>query len=126
MLVKIKDLSKEQLIIGVCLICLGLSILGGIYYKNKATKLEIILETTTTTLQIERKKAKLAGNLQDRLELQDALNALTKDHTELSGKYEALLGSDVSYTQIMNQLGDMNNNEDICAAWLKLGYPICE
>ena len=124
---KIKDLTKEQIIIGVCLVCLGLSILVGIYYKNKATELEITLETTATTLKIERKKAKLAGNLQERVELQDALSAMTKKHTSLSTKYNALLKADTSYTDVMEDLGEINNNEEICSAWVRLyGIHICE
>ncbi|MCK5601472.1 hypothetical protein KAR91_06380 [Candidatus Pacearchaeota archaeon] len=126
MLAKIKDLTKEQLIIGVCLVCLGLSILASGYYKNKATELEITLGTTATTLQIERKKAKLAGNLQERVELQDALDAMTKNYKSLSKKYNALLKANITYSEVMENLGEINNNQDICNAWDALGYPICE
>ena len=124
---KIKDLTKEQIIIGACLICLGLSILVGIYYKNKANELEIVLETTVTTLKIERNKSKLAGNLQERAELQDALSAMTKNYTSLSKKYNTLLKADTSYTEVMEGLGDINNTQDICDAWVRLyDLYICE
>lgn len=118
--------TKEQRIIGVCLICLGLAILVGTHYKNKANGLEITLATATTTLKIERKKAKLAGNLQERLELQDALAAITNDYLVLSKKYNTLLKAGTSYTETMEDIGELNNNEDICLAWAKLGYHICE
>ena len=126
MLSKIKDLTKEQIIIGICLICLGVSFLAGNYYKNKATELEITLETTATTLKIERNKPELTANLQEKLELQDALYAMTKNYNSLSKKYKALLKTNVTYTEVMEDLGDINNNKDICAAWAKLGHPICK
>lgn len=122
----VKGLTKEQIIIGICLICLMLSFLIGNYYKNKATELEIALETTATTSQIERNKPKLADNLQEKLELQDALYAITKNYNSLSKKYKALLKTNITYTEVMEDLGDINNNKDICAAWAKLGHPICE
>lgn len=123
----VKGLTKEQIIIGVCLVCLGLSILVGSYYKNKATELEITLETTATTLKIERNKSKLVNNLQERIELQDALSAMTKNYNSLSKKYTVLLKADTSYTEIMEGLGDINNTQDICAAWIRLyDLDICE
>ena len=126
MLNKIKDLTIEQMLIGVCFICLGLSIFAGNHYRSKANSLEITLGVKETELRIERDAAKISGNLKERLQLQDELAAMTKDYVELSGKYTALLGSDVSYTEIMNELGDLSSNEDICDAWAKLGYYICE
>lgn len=126
MLNKIKDLSKEHILTGVCLLCLGVSILAGNYYRSKANALEITLTTKETELRIERDATKIAGNLKERLQLQDELAAMTNDYKELSGNYEALLGSNISYTKIMENLGEINNNEDICREWAKLGHPICE
>ena len=123
----VKGLTKEQIIIGVCLVCLGLSILMGSYYKNKATELEITLETTATTLKIERKKFKLVDNLQERIELQDALSAMTKNYNSLFKKYTDLLKANTTYTEVMEDLGEINNNQDICAAWVRLyGIHLCE
>lgn len=127
MLNKIKDLTKEQLAIGACLICLLISILAGSFYRAKANKLEITLETTSTQLRIERNKAKLVGNLKERLQLQDALDKITKDYALLYKKYDVLLESDTTYTEVMNELGEINNNQDVCSAWLRLyGIRMCE
>ena len=124
-IIKNLNLSKEQAIILVCVIALGGSLWATSHYKGKASSLEVDLGRAKIELQDEKKNAKIAVNNKEIKNLQNELDDTNRRFVALYKQYNDLLGSDKSYTEIMEGLGEINNTQDICAEWAKRGIHIC-
>ena len=120
------NLTREQTIIAICVIALAGSLWATSHYKGEAAKLEIELLSSQKELFIERNNPTIDANIKVVKQLQSELNNTTRELAMLYKKYNDLLSSGITYTEAMEGLGDINNTQDICDAWVRLGFYICD
>lgn len=113
-------LTREHTVIGICVIALLCSLWTTSYYRDKANDFKIDLYSSQKELEIERNNNKLEGGLEEKQALQNELNIKNKKLTSLYKKYNYLLGSDITHTEVMEGLGEINNTQDVCDAWVRL------
>ena len=120
------NLTREQTIIAICVIALAGSLWATSHYKGEAAKLEIELLSSQKELFIERNNPTIDANIKVVKQLQSELNNTTRELAMLYKKYNDLLSSGITYTEAMEGLGDINNTQDICNAWVRLGFYVCD
>ena len=126
-IIKNLNLTKEQAVIAICIIISVGSIWVASHYKNETSNLAITLEDKELDLKEANENAKVAVSLEKYKKLEKNYNSTTRELANLYKKYTDLIGSGTTYTKIMEGLGDINNTQDICDAWVRLyGLHICE
>jgi hypothetical protein len=125
-IIKNLNLTREQTIIALCVFALAGSLWAVSHYKGEANKFEIDLLSTQKELFIERNNPTIDTNIKEKKQLQSELNNKNKELVMLYKKYNDLLSSGITYTEAMEGLGDINNTQDICDAWVRLGFYICD
>ncbi len=124
--IKNLNLTREQTIIALCVIALAGSLWTTSHYKGEANRLEIDLHSAQKELFIERNNSTIDVNIKVVKQLQSEMNNKNKELVMLYKKYNDLLSSGITYTEAMEGLGDINNTQDICDAWVRLGFYICD
>lgn len=125
-IIKNLNLSKEQTIIALCVIALVGSLWATSHYKGEVDRLEIDLHSAQKELFIERNNVVIDANNKEMESLQSELDDTNRRFVALYKQYNDLLGSDKSYTEIMENLGELNNTQDICDAWIARGFYVCD
>lgn len=120
------NLTREQTIIALCVMALIGSLWATSHYKGEAAKLEIDLHSAQKELFIERNNPTIDANIKVVKQLQTELNVSNKQLVMLYKKYNDLLSSGITYTEAMEGLGDINNTQDICDAFDRMGFYICD
>ena len=125
-IIKNLNLTREQTIITICIIALAGSLWATNHYRDAVVKLEIDLHSAQKELFIERNNSTVDANIKVVKQLQSELNNKNRELVMLYKKYNDLLSSGITYTEAMEGLGDINNTQDICNAWVRLGFYICD
>ena len=125
-IIKNLNLTKEQAIIVICVIAVIGSLWSASHYKGEVNRLEIDLHSAQKELFIERNNVVIDVNNKEMKQLQTELHDTNRRFVALYKQYNDLLGSDKSYTEIMEGLGELNNTQDICDAWIRRGFYICD
>ena len=125
-IIKNLNLTREQTVIVLCIIALVGSLWATSHYKGEANRLEIDLHIAQKELFIERNNPTIDANIKVVKQLQSELNNKNKELVMLYKKYNDLLSSGITYTEAMEGLGDINNTQDICNAWVRLGFYVCD
>lgn len=124
--IKNLNLTREQTIIALCIMALVGSLWSVSHYKGKADGYKIDLHTAQRDLFIERNNPTIDANIKVVKQLKSEMNNKNKELVMLYKKYNDLLSSGITYTEAMEGLGDINNTQDICDAWVRLGFYICD
>ena len=124
--IKNLNLTREQTIIALCIMALAGSLWSVSHYKGKADGYKIDLDKAKIELRDAKANAEIAVNNEELKGLQNELDDTNRRFVALYKQYNDLLGSDKSYTEIMEGLGEINNTQDICDAWIKRGFYLCD
>ena len=124
--IKNLNLTREQTIIVLCVVALAGSLWSTSHFRSKANGLEVSLLSAQKELFIERNNSIIDANIKVVKQLQSELNNKNKELVMLYKKYNDLLSSGITYTEAMNGLGDINNTQDVCEGFARLGFYICD
>ena len=121
-----KSLSFKEIIILILLATTAVSAWSSSHYKDKATQLRVSLESAKITLRIERDNAKLNDNSKELARLTTKLEKKNDEIQNLYIELDRIKSTPNTRTKVMEELGDLNDTEDICKAFAKHGYYICD
>ena len=124
-LIKNLKLSKEQIIIIICLIGLAGTAWSANHYKKKANRFESALAFSQTELQIERDNDKFEKNDDFIEDLKKDNEKLDKELQELRAAYN-ILNDDTKLPNYTEKLQDVKTVKDVCKKFSDMGYPICD
>jgi len=119
------NLTKRD-VAGIIVVCLLIFAgLSANHYKSKANRLQVSIDLISSELRIEADDNIVDKNID---EIRIIIKALKEKDLELAGLYEELDAArkkPETKTEIMEGLGEINSNEDICGMFADMGYPIC-
>lgn len=95
-------------------------------YKSKSRQLQVALDARKTTEEIERDNAKLESNTKELERLRSKLEKRDEKLLYLFSELDRLKTNPNTRTEVMNELGDINDTQDICNAAATFGYHICD
>ena len=124
--IKNLNLTRNQTIIAICIVVVAGSLWTTSHYRGEVVRLESDLLTAQKELFIERNNPTIDANIKVVKQLKSEMNIKNKELVMLYKKYNDLLSSGITYTEAMEGLGDINNTQDICDAWVRLGFYICD
>lgn len=123
--VKNLNLTKKDLLMIVgFLVVIGL-VMTVNHYRNETVRLETVISTTEKQLEIERNDAKANNNVEKVKELEKEKVKTDKELVILYRELKELRDVKLTYTQIMEDFGEINNTEDVCNLYARYGHPIC-
>lgn len=124
MISKIKQYITH-VIIGILIVGLISSTVVASHFQKKFLKADTNLKRITNELRIEKDNVKIVTNLEEINELKNKLAAKDKKLLILYSKLEDLRTISNTRTAIMEELHDIEDTQSACAAFVRIGYPIC-
>lgn len=124
--IKNLNLTKEQTIIVVCVLTLSGTVWSTFHYRGEVTRLEDTVKDKDQELKEAKENALVNSNIKELKELKRQYIDKDKEIISLYKKLENLRRLEITRTEIMEDLGEINNTEDACRAFAKSGYPICD
>lgn len=121
-----KNLSFKELIIVILLLVTVGSVWAANGYRNESIQLQTVLDARKTVEEIERDNAKLESNTKEIERLRNKMEKKNDKIEYLSDKLEQIRNNPNTRTQVMEELGELNTTQDICNAFTKSGYNICD
>jgi len=120
--IKNLNLTKEQIIIVICLIGIAGTAWSANHYKKKSNRFESLLTISQTELQIERNNNKKEENTDviDGLKLDN--EQLVREIQEWQAAYNTL--NDIKLPNYTEKLQDVKTAKDVYAEYSAMGYPI--
>ena len=119
------NLTKKD-VLGIIIVCLLIFAgLSANHYKSKANRLQVSIDLISSELRIEADDNIIDKNIE---EIRRIIKALKEKDSELVGLYEELDDArkkPETKTEIMEELGEINDTKDICDMFADMGYPIC-
>lgn len=116
--------AKEAIILLLVLSVVGL-LFSTNSYRNEAIQLQTALDTKKTVEEIERDNIKLENYAKETERLRSKMEKKNDTITYLFTELDRIKSKPNTRTQVMEELGDLNNTQDICRALTKRGYDIC-
>lgn len=123
--IKNLNLSKKDVAIIIVVCILGYLVLSRNSYKAEANRLQTSLTLMEDELTVERNKARISDNKEYVESLQKKLKDQDKLVADLYEELNSEKNNPVSRTDIVEELGDINNTKTSCDALAGMGYPIC-
>ena len=124
-IIKNLKLTKKDILMIIGIVILLCSIWTANYYRNEGIHLQTILSTTKKQLEIERNNPKIKQKEEEIKVLQQERARSNKELVVLYRELKNLSSIAVTYTQIVEGLGEINDTEDSCNALASIGHPIC-
>ena len=125
-IIKNLNLTRNQTIIAICIVVVAGSLWTTSHYRGEVVRLESDLLTAQKELFIERNNPTIDANIKVVKQLKSEMNIKNKELVMLYKKYNDLLSSGITYTEAMEGLGDINNTQDVCDGFDRLGFYICD
>lgn len=119
------NLTKEQIIIVLCIIVTAGTAWSASHYRDKAVRFEAALLLASKSSHINREQDKVEKNKDDTAKIKLDNEKLNKELEELRAAYNAL-NNGIKRTNHTERLKDVKTVKDVCKEFSDMGYPICD